>query len=54
MGPSNSSCLSNIAIFHFHDYGRKSTQYQPKLEVTATLLSDLASNFPTEPQNFLP
>ena len=24
MGPSNSSYLSNIAIFHFHDYGRKS------------------------------
>ena len=24
MGPSNSSFLSNIAIFHFHDYGRKS------------------------------
>ena len=25
MGPSNSSYLSNIAIFHFHDYGRKSS-----------------------------
>ena len=24
MGPSNSSYLSNIAIFHFHDYGRES------------------------------
>ena len=24
MGPSNSSYLSNIAIFHFHDYGGKS------------------------------
>ena len=23
MGPSNSSYLSKIAIFHFHDYGRK-------------------------------
>ena len=25
MGPCNSSYLSNIAIFHFHDYGRKGT-----------------------------
>ena len=25
MAPSNNSYLSNIAIFHFHDYGRKST-----------------------------
>ena len=24
MAPSNNSYLSNIAIFHFHDYGRKS------------------------------
>ena len=24
MGPSNSSYLSNIASFHFHDCGRKS------------------------------
>ena len=23
MGPSNSSCLSNTAIFHFYDHGRK-------------------------------
>jgi len=24
MGPSNSSYLSDIGIFHFHDYGRES------------------------------
>ena len=24
MGPSNNSYLLNTAIFHFHDYGRKS------------------------------
>ena len=28
MAPSNSSYLSNMAIFHFHDYGRKSTRFQ--------------------------
>ena len=27
MGPCNSSYLSNIAIFHFHDYGRKSIHF---------------------------
>ena len=28
MGPCNSSFLSNIAIFHFHDYGKKGTCYR--------------------------
>ena len=28
MGPSNSSYLSNIAIFHLHDYGRKSRLFR--------------------------
>ena len=27
MGPSNSSYLSNTAILHFHDYGRKSSWF---------------------------
>ena len=30
MGPPNSSYLSNTAIFHFHDYGRKSNLFSPK------------------------
>ena len=27
MGPSNSIYLSNTAIFHFHEYGRKGTNW---------------------------
>ena len=35
MGPSNSTYLSNTAIFHFHDYGRKSmSQLETQHQVT--------------------
>ena len=27
MGPSRSSYLSNTAFFHFHDYGKKRTNF---------------------------
>ena len=33
MGPSNSSYLSTTAIFHFHDYGRKSTASKESKEI---------------------
>ena len=43
MGPSNSSYLSKIAIFHFYDYGRKS-KWSTILARTAPLEQVQCSN----------
>ena len=38
MGPSDSSYLSNIAVFHFHDYLRKSLWHHTMLPVSSKIL----------------
>ena len=41
MGPSNSSYLSNMAFFHFHDYGRKSNPERVTLNTIGRFMRPL-------------
>ena len=44
MGPSNSSCLSTTTIFHFHDYGRKSSSLVGGSSKTSHLVGQVGAS----------
>ena len=49
MDPTNTTYLSNTAIFYFHDYGRKSKSYKPvtpNFQTAGPSEPDVVVNFP--------